>query len=53
MGIITEGSSAPGWPNIEDLVTPEDLLILWAFAQELQNWPEIDQFLNEAFGDNR
>ena len=53
MGIITEGSSAPGQPNIEDLVTPEDLLILRAFAQELQNWPEIDQFLNEAFGDNR
>ena len=39
----------PGQPSITDLVRPEDLPILRAFAEELENWPEVDQFLEEAF----
>ena len=37
-----------GQPRITDLVRPEDPPILRAFAEELENWPEIDQFLEEA-----
>ena len=44
------GSNAsPGHPRITDLVRPEDPPILRAFAEELENWPELDQFLNETF----
>ena len=32
-----------------DLVRPGDPPILRAFAQELENWPEINQILEEAF----
>ena len=39
----------PGQPRITDLVRPEDPPILRAFAEELENWPEVDQFLEEAF----
>ena len=39
----------PGRPRITDLVRPKDLPILRAFAEELENWPEMDQFLEEAF----
>ena len=39
----------PRQPRITDLVRPEDPPILRAFAEELENWPEIDQFLEEAF----
>ena len=39
----------PGQPRIMDLVRPEDPPILRAFAEELENWPEIDQFLEQAF----
>ena len=46
----TEGQNADhGQPRITDLVRPEDPPILRAFAQELENWPEIDRFLEEAF----
>ena len=38
-----------GQPRITDLVRPEDPPILRAFAEELENWPEIDQFLEDAF----
>ena len=45
-----EGQGAGhGQPRITDLVRPEDPPILRAFAQELENWPEIDQFLEETF----
>ena len=45
-----EGLNAnPGQERITDLVRPEDPPILQAFAQELENWPEIDQFLEETF----
>ena len=45
-----EGTNvSPGQRRIMDLVRPEDLPILRAFAEELENWPEVDQFLEEAF----
>ena len=45
-----EGTNAnPGPTRISDLVRPEDPPILWAFAEELERWPEVDQFLKEAF----
>ena len=40
---------SPGQPRITDLVRPEDPPILRAFAEELENWPEVDQFLENAF----
>ena len=39
----------PGQERITDLVRPEDPPILRAFAEELENWPEVDRFLEEAF----
>ena len=39
----------PGHPRITDLVRPEDPPILQAFAEELENWPELDQFLDQTF----
>ena len=39
----------PGQARITDLVRPEDPPILRAFAKELEHWPEVDQFLEEAF----
>ena len=39
----------PGQERITDLVRPKDPPILQAFAEELENWPEVDQFLEEAF----
>ena len=45
-----DGTNAnPGQPRITDLVRPEDPPILRAFAEELERWPEVDQFLEEAF----
>ena len=45
-----EGTNAtPGQERITDLIRPGDPPILQAFVQELENWPEIDQFLEEAF----
>ena len=45
-----EGSNAtPGQGRITDLLQPGDPPILQAFAQELENWPEIDQFLEGTF----
>ena len=40
-----------GQHRITDLVRPKDPPILRAFAEELENWPEMDQFLDEAFRD--
>ena len=42
-------SATPGQERITDLIRPGDPPILQAFAQELENWPEIDRFLEEAF----
>ena len=39
----------PGQPRITDLIRPEDPPILRAFAEELENRPEVDRFLEEAF----
>ena len=45
-----EGTNAsPGQARITDLIRPEDPPILRAFAEELERWPEVDQFLEEAF----
>ena len=45
-----EGTNAnPGQGRITDLLQPGDPPILQAFAQELENWPEIDRFLEETF----
>ena len=46
---IAGTNANPGQPRITDLVRPEDPPILRAFAEELENWPEVDQFLEEAF----
>ena len=46
---ISGTNASPGQPRITDLVRPEDPPILRAFAEELENWPEVDQFLEEAF----
>ena len=40
-----------GEERITDLIRPEDPPILGAFAQELENWPQLDRFLNETFGE--
>ena len=42
-------NASPGPARITDLVRPEDPPILRAFAEELEQWPEVDQFLEEAF----
>ena len=42
-------NASPGQTRITDLVRPEDRPILRAFAEELENWPEVDRFLEEAF----
>ena len=39
----------PGQARITDLLQPRDPPILQAFAHELENWPEIDWFLEETF----
>ena len=39
----------PRQTRITDLVQPEDPPILRAFAEELEHWPEVDRFLEEAF----
>ena len=45
-----EGTNAnPGQERITDLIWPGDPPILQAFAQELENWPELDRFLEETF----
>ena len=50
IGARLEGTNAdPGQARITDLLRPSDPPILQAFAHELENWPEIDQFLEETF----
>ena len=53
-GIGIKGTNAEMAPQrISDLIHPGDPPILVAFAQELENWPQLDQFLNETFGEDR
>ena len=42
-------NASPGQTRIMDLVRPEDPPILRAFAEELENWPELDRFLEDTF----
>ena len=42
-------NAIPGQERITDLLRPGDPPILQAFAQELEDWPEIDHFLQETF----
>ena len=54
IGIRLEGTNAdPERQSLTSLVHPQDPPILMAFAQELDNWPQLDQFLNETFRENR
>ena len=54
IGIGLQGTNAEEAPQrISDLIQPGDPPILMAFAQELDNWPQLDQYLNEAFGEDR
>ena len=46
---IAGTNANPGQARITDLIRPEDPPILQAFAEELEQWPEMDQFLEEAF----
>ena len=49
-GAELAGTNAnPGQERITDLLWPGDPPILQAFAQELEDWPEIDHFLQETF----
>ena len=50
IAVRIEGTNADsGQGRITDLIRPDDPPILRAFAQELENWPEVDRFLEEAF----
>ena len=49
-GAGVSGTNAnPGPARITDLIRPEDPPIMRTFAEELERWPEVDQFLEEAF----
>ena len=54
LGMRLEGTNAdPDRPSLTSLIRPQDPPILMAFVQELDNWPQLDQFLNETFGEDR
>ena len=46
-------NASPRQTRITDLVRPEDPPILRAFAEELEHWLEVDQFLEEAFRERK
>ena len=46
---IVGTNDGPRQQRITDLVRPGDPPILRAFAEELEQWPALDQFLEEAF----
>ena len=49
-----KGTNAdPDRQSLTSLIRPQDPPILIAFAQELDNWPQLDQFLDETFGEQR
>ena len=49
MGIQLKGLNGEEPPDIKWLVQDDDPPILRAFAQELENWPELDQYLDKTF----
>ena len=52
--IRLEGTNAdPERESLTSLIWPQDPPILMAFAQELDNWPQLDQFLDETFREER
>ena len=54
LGMRLEGTNAdPDRPSLTSLIWPQDPPILMAFAQELDNWPQLDQFLNKTFREDR
>ena len=54
IGMRLEGTNAdPERQSLTSLVWPQDPPILMAFVQELDNWPQLDQFLEETFGEQR
>ena len=54
IGMRLEGTNAnPERQSLTSLIQPQDPLILMAFAQELDNWPQLDQFLDKTFGEQR
>ena len=54
IGMRLEGTNAdPDRQSLTSLVQPQDPPILMAFLEELDNWPQLDQFLDKTFGENR
>ena len=53
MGIRLEGLNGDEPPDIERLVQDDDPPILRTFVQELERWPELDQYLDETFWEER
>ena len=54
LGMRLEGTNAdPDRPSLTSLIQPQDPPILMAFAQELDNWPQLDRFLDETFREER
>ena len=54
IGIRLKGTNAnPERQSLTTLVWPQDPPILMAFAQELDNWPALDQFLDKTFREDR
>ena len=49
-----EGTNAdPERQSLTSLIRPQDPPILMAFAQEPDNWPQLDRFLDETFREER
>ena len=54
LGIRLKGTNAdPDRPSLMNLIRPQDPPILMAFVQEPDNWPQLDQYLKKAFGEER
>ena len=53
MGIQLEGLNGDEPLDIERLVQDDDLPILRTFVQELERWPELEQYLDETFWEER
>ena len=54
LGMRLEGTNADSSrPSLTSLIWLQDPPILMAFAQELDNWPQLNQFLDETFQEER
>ena len=54
IGMRLKGTNAdPERQSLTSLIWPQDPPILMAFAQEPDNWPQLDRFLDETFGEER